>query len=161
MTKQAAKSVFRKLLVVVMALANASCAATPTAMTGTDVVDSTPKYAAVVQENVSEDGRRVAQAAQDQADETVRTNDIPEFPTKVKVRLRRLKQAETTREHGIKAREILNSTRDKAFGSDVPFELDGKFYVARIEHHYHEPGGQARPWGWHRGISLFAVEFVS
>ena len=42
-------------------------------------------------------------------------------------------------------------------GAEIPFEVEGKDFVAKIERHYHEPGGQAKPWGWHRGISLFVV----
>ncbi len=56
-----------------------------------------------------------------------------------------------------KSSKVLRSSLDKPFGSKIPFEMDGKHYEARIEHHYHEPGGKARPWGWHRGISLFKM----
>lgn len=46
----------------------------------------------------------------------------------------------------------------KPFGTDIPFEMDGKSYVGRIERHYHPPGGELRPWGEHPGCSLFIVE---
>lgn len=31
---------------------------------------------------------------------------------------------------------------------------DGRALAALTEWHYHEPGGAARPWGWHHGITL-------
>ena len=38
-----------------------------------------------------------------------------------------------------------------------PFVADNKDFVARIEQHYHPPGGALRPWGPHKGVSVFAV----
>ncbi len=41
------------------------------------------------------------------------------------------------------------------YGSETPFELDGKRYVARVEHHYHPPGYVGGPNGWHKGVSVY------
>jgi len=42
-------------------------------------------------------------------------------------------------------------------GVDVPFELNGKNYVARFAYHYHEFGGAKKPWGYHKGVTLYAT----
>jgi hypothetical protein len=94
-----------------------------------------------------------------QAADSAEADDDAKAVTKTK--LRRLRQREVTRAHGIKAKELLNSTRGQPYGTEVRFDIDGKTFAGVVERHYHEPGGEARPWGWHRGISLFAVEPVS
>ena len=33
---------------------------------------------------------------------------------------------------------------------------DGKTYATWVEQHYHEPGGAAKPWGLHHGVTLLA-----
>jgi hypothetical protein len=50
---------------------------------------------------------------------------------------------------------ILRQNRDKKVGALIPTIFEGKEYIARIETHYHPEGGPVRPWGHHRGISLF------
>lgn len=40
-------------------------------------------------------------------------------------------------------------------GSQYPFTSGGASFVAKIERHYHPPGGAAKPWGDHPGVSLF------
>jgi hypothetical protein len=75
-------------------------------------------------------------------------------------RLRRLKDREVTPAIGEAAKRILQAHRSDPYGTEVPFEADGKRYVGRVEEHYHPPGGPARPWGKHPGISVFAVEPV-
>jgi hypothetical protein len=57
-----------------------------------------------------------------------------------------------------RAREILDEQRDVAFGTEVPFEVDGQSYIGRIEEHYHELGGPRRPWGRHRGVTVCHAE---
>ena len=54
-----------------------------------------------------------------------------------------------------RAREILDGNSGAPFGTEVPFEIDGQTYVGRIEEHYHEPGGPRRPWGRHRGVTVY------
>jgi len=64
---------------------------------------------------------------------------------------------------GQAARQILeNST----LGDQVPFTIEGKRYMGRSEPHFHPipPAGAdkskyPKPWGWHRGVTVFkAVE---
>lgn len=41
------------------------------------------------------------------------------------------------------------------YGTLLPFTTsDGQLYATWIEQHYHEPGGTARPWGLHHGVTL-------
>jgi hypothetical protein len=40
------------------------------------------------------------------------------------------------------------------YGTEIPFELDGKRYLARLERHYHPPG-HAGPNGWHKGVTVY------
>lgn len=68
--------------------------------------------------------------------------------------LRRLAQAEVTPELAAFAKQILREHRMDAFGTEVPLASAGKQYVARIEQHYHAPGGPIMPWGYHPGVSL-------
>jgi hypothetical protein len=62
---------------------------------------------------------------------------------------------EMTPEIARRAREILDGNNEAAYGTEVPFEIDGQSYVGRIEEHYHEPGGPRRPWGRHRGVTVY------
>ena len=50
-----------------------------------------------------------------------------------------------------KAKSLLN----QPMGSEHNFEIDGKRYLARLEHHYHPPGYQGGPNGWHKGVSVY------
>lgn len=50
-----------------------------------------------------------------------------------------------------KARSLLGGD----FGTETPFELDGKKYIARVEHHYHPPGYVGGPTGWHKGVTVY------
>jgi hypothetical protein len=72
--------------------------------------------------------------------------------------LRRLKARELNHALVKQARAIILEHNRKAPGTEFPFEVDGKRYVGRIERHFHPVGGPAKPWGWHPGCSLFAVE---
>jgi hypothetical protein len=71
---------------------------------------------------------------------------------------RAVRGEEMTPEIAQRARAILDESRDVAFGTEVPFEIDGQSYIARIEEHYHEPGGPKRPWGRHRGVTVYHAE---
>lgn len=71
--------------------------------------------------------------------------------------LRRLTNAEVTPEISAEAVRILRAYRDQPYGFEVPFVANGREYVGRIERHYHPPGGAARPWGHHKGVSVLAV----
>ncbi|MBX3466616.1 MAG: peptidoglycan-binding protein [Planctomycetes bacterium] len=71
--------------------------------------------------------------------------------------LRRLKNAEVTPAITAHAVAILRDHRAMPIGFEVPFTADGREYVGRIELHYNPPGGPRRPWGPHKGVSVFAV----
>lgn len=73
-------------------------------------------------------------------------------------RLRRAKGSDITPAVAKKARQIINANYKKPFGTEIPFEINGKHYVGRIERHYHPPGGALHPWGYHHGCSVFVVE---
>jgi hypothetical protein len=72
--------------------------------------------------------------------------------------LRHLRSEETTPEIARRARQILDANPSAPFGTEVPFEVDGRSYVGRIEEHYHEPGGPRRPWGRHRGVTVYRAD---
>jgi hypothetical protein len=69
-----------------------------------------------------------------------------------------LSAEETTPEIEKRAKEVLDSHEAAPLGTEVPFEISGHSYVARIEEHYHEPGGARRPWGSHRGVTVYHAE---
>lgn len=71
---------------------------------------------------------------------------------------RRLVKAEVTRDIAKQARQMIDAHYRAPYGSEFPFESGGRKYVARIEEHYHPPGGEARPWGYHPGASVFAAD---
>jgi hypothetical protein len=56
------------------------------------------------------------------------------------------------------AQRIIHAHHRAPIGTEVPFVIDGRPYVGRIELHYHPEGGPRKPWGPHKGCSLFAVE---
>lgn len=64
---------------------------------------------------------------------------------------RRMKTVEIDRILQKKAQSML----DEEYGKVLYFTHKGKNVAVAIESHYHEPGGEAKPWGWHKGASLF------
>jgi hypothetical protein len=73
-------------------------------------------------------------------------------------RLRRLRGAELNPALVERATEIIRRHHQDPFGTEIPFTIEGRTFVGRIERHYHPEGGPLRPWGYHAGCSLFAVE---
>jgi peptidoglycan LD-endopeptidase CwlK len=71
--------------------------------------------------------------------------------------LRRLTNTEVTPDISKQARRIITEHHQDPFGTEIPFQSDGREFVARIEEHYHPPGGPIKPWGHHPGVSVFAV----
>jgi peptidoglycan L-alanyl-D-glutamate endopeptidase CwlK len=69
--------------------------------------------------------------------------------------LRRLTDKEVTLTISAAAKEALSRLFPKDFGAEMDFMIDGQRYVARLERHYHPPGGPLKPWGSHKGISMF------
>lgn len=71
--------------------------------------------------------------------------------------LRRITNSEVTAAVSAAAKAIIKQHHQAAFGTEFPFQADGLAFVARIEEHYHPPGGPIKPWGHHPGVSVFAV----
>lgn len=40
-------------------------------------------------------------------------------------------------------------------GTVTKLPTEGRDIAAIIEPHFHEPGGPVKPWGWHKGVSLY------
>jgi hypothetical protein len=74
--------------------------------------------------------------------------------------LRRMHHADVSANARRQAKAILDAHWKEPLGSEFRFEDDGKPLVARLEQHYHEPGGPARPWGYHTGVSLFSATII-
>ena len=75
-----------------------------------------------------------------------------------KRRLRRLKHQDLNMDLMLASADLIKRHHAKRFGSEIEVEIAGKPYVARIERHFHPEGGAVKPWGFHPGVSLFAVE---
>lgn len=121
------------------------CATVATASPANQGVEPARAAAPVV---VVEDQRPLAEA----------DAPVDEPAAEPETRLRRIRGSEMNVGLVQKAGEIIREHHKKAYGTDIPFEIDGQRYVGRIERHYHPPGGELRPWGHHPGCSLFVVE---
>ena len=55
------------------------------------------------------------------------------------------------------AAQVVRQYYAKPVGTNVDIQVEGKHFVARIERHYHPEGGPIKPWGFHPGVSLFAL----
>jgi peptidoglycan L-alanyl-D-glutamate endopeptidase CwlK len=71
---------------------------------------------------------------------------------------RYLRNEEVTPEITAKSREILAAYRHQPWGTSIPFEANGRQFIARIERHFHPIGGAIRPWGEHTGCSVGVEE---
>jgi peptidoglycan LD-endopeptidase CwlK len=71
--------------------------------------------------------------------------------------LRRLTNSEVTPDISAQSKRIIRDHHKDAFGTEIPFQSGGVNYVARIEEHFHPPGGPLKPWGHHPGVSVFQV----
>jgi hypothetical protein len=62
-------------------------------------------------------------------------------------------------ELGAQANTLMNTSgfTSMQYGTLSPFVAsDGNTYATWIEQHYHPPGGAARPWGLHHGVTVLA-----
>jgi hypothetical protein len=95
------------------------------------------------------------------ADDRVAT-PVPSSGTPLEARepgeLRALEDDELTPAIIDVAQEILEQHHDQPLGYEVPFELEGRRYVARLEQHYRPPGSGAGPIGEHVGVTVYAVD---
>jgi hypothetical protein len=57
-----------------------------------------------------------------------------------------------------KADEILRAHPSAELGSEFPFEIDGRKYVARVEEHDNQNGDPNRPIGPHKGITVYHAD---
>jgi hypothetical protein len=73
----------------------------------------------------------------------------------VATELRRVSNKELNRQLIAKAVDVQSRLRMLDYGAEESFDMDGKHYVGRLERHYHTPGGELKPWGWHKGTSLY------
>jgi hypothetical protein len=75
-----------------------------------------------------------------------------------------LANGETTPEISQVAKELLGG----AMGTQTPFSIDGKQYMARVEQHYHpyppanatleEQSHYQKPWGPHKGVTVYKAK---
>lgn len=71
---------------------------------------------------------------------------------------RRMKDAEVTPELLAASPSFLSLP----YGSTAPVpNTEGLDVLAAIEQHFHPVGGPVKPWGWHKGVSLFIRETVT
>lgn len=96
-------------------------------------------------------------AAQMVAPPLDRVQRVEDLPQSTLALGRKLTEAELTSKLIRKAEEVLRS-QYPALGSEIPLEVDGRIYFGRVEMHFHEEGGPKKPWGYHRGMTLYAAE---
>lgn len=66
-------------------------------------------------------------------------------------------------ELGSQAGALMNTPgfTSMTYGSLAPFTAsNGNVYATWIEQHFHEPGGTAKPWGLHHGVTILAQSNV-
>jgi hypothetical protein len=74
---------------------------------------------------------------------------------------------ERTATTGKVARSLLGGE----FGTITLFQIGDKYYVARVEPHYHPPppadtptqelSKYPKPWGWHKGVTIYKLKYES
>lgn len=55
------------------------------------------------------------------------------------------------------AKEALGMLFPQPLGAERIVDIGGRQYACVLERHYHPPGGPAKPWGPHKGISMFEI----
>jgi hypothetical protein len=98
------------------------------------------------------DAKATPVAAAAGAGRVVRVEDLPS----VSAAVRPLRPEELNPELVKRADDLLWN-HPSPVGVDVPLEVDGKSYVARFAYHYHEFGGAKKPWGYHKGVTLYST----
>ncbi len=97
---------------------------------------------------------------------TVVSSPPPTYGEAVKVTLpvpagwRRLGATETPPPEAVAVANALRAQpgfTTMAYNTLAPFQVDGLgTYATWIEQHYHPPGGAAKPWGYHHGVTILA-----
>jgi hypothetical protein len=72
-------------------------------------------------------------------------------------KLRRLKTRELSTETIQVSASIVRAHYMDPIGTEIAFHSGKRNFVGRIERHYHEFDSKGRPWGYHKGCSLFEV----
>lgn len=67
------------------------------------------------------------------------------------------RKADPTPEVIARAESILREHPDAAIGTEFPFQLNGKRYVARVEEHDNPEGKPGRPSGKHKGVTVYVA----
>ena len=75
-----------------------------------------------------------------------------------KAKLRRLRTRDLSPALMLAAAEVVRRHYAKPIGTEIALQVEGRNLVARVERHYHPEGGDVKPWGYHPGVSLFAVQ---
>ncbi len=65
-----------------------------------------------------------------------------------------LPKSRVTREIALAARDFL----DRPMGSETLRDIDGCTYTFAVERHYHAPESGILPSGWHKGVTVYAME---
>jgi hypothetical protein len=86
------------------------------------------------------------------AAQPLRIEDLPSISDAV----RPLRPDELTPELVQRADDLLWN-HPAPLGVDVPFEVNGKNYIARFALHYHEFGSEKKPWGYHKGVTIYST----
>jgi len=84
----------------------------------------------------------------------VKVDDLAPAPP---VALRPLRGQELTPRLVRRAEDVLRH-EEKPLGTQVVLELDDKKYIAKFEWHYDDESTPKRPFGWHKGVTLYATE---
>jgi hypothetical protein len=66
--------------------------------------------------------------------------------------------ADITPEIVAKATELLWANDSAKIGTEFPFEMSGKRYIARMEMHDNPDGDPNRPQGEHKGITIYVLD---
>lgn len=174
--KIAASTRFARTLLAVTTAFVAACSGAP-AVSHTGATPAPPQARAFAGEVAAEVERQAgaiadraaeadaiaaeAEARAAEAEARAAADAAEEVETAVEMVARRMRANEVTTAHGLEATRILKSTYHLPMGSEIPYELDGAPFMAKIELHWHEPHVHPLPWGWHRGISLYVLEPAS
>jgi len=66
--------------------------------------------------------------------------------------------AEITPQIVAKATELLWANDSSKIGTEFPFDMNGKRYVARMEMHDNPDGDPNRPQGEHKGMTIYVLD---
>jgi hypothetical protein len=111
------------------------------------------KDASSAKEAPSGTDAKATAAAAGSASRALRVEDLPS----VSAAVRPLRPEELNPELVQLADDLLWN-HPSPVGVDVPLEVKGKSYVARFAYHYHEFGGTKKPWGYHKGVTLYSTK---